>query len=171
MIETTDQAPPEYDPADDPHYEALEKTGFFGYQAAGALIIARRTGRMLLQRRSTQVLQPGDWGCCSGAHHDDELPEDAARREMREETGWNGPDEDVEIHPAYVFSSGDFVFRNHIAIIDDEFEPLLGWESDKYIWCTRENLPDPLHFGIAALLADPTSLDIISKNLVGAQNG
>ena len=169
MPDFIDQAPPEYDPADDPHYEALEETGFFGRQAAGALVIARSTGRILLQKRSEAVLQPGDWGCCSGAHHEDESPEAAARREMREETGWNGQDDLVEIVPAYVFASGDFVFRNHLAVVADEFVPLGGWESDDHIWATLDELPDPLHFGIQALLADPTSRDILrSLGVLGA---
>lgn len=161
MVNLINQAPPEYDPADDPHYEALEETGFFGRQAAGALVIARSTGRILLQKRSEDVLQPGDWGCCSGAHHEDESPEAAARREMREETGWNGDDALVEIVPAYVFSSGSFIFRNHLAIIEDEFDPIGGWESVDHVWASLDKLPDPLHFGIQALLEDPASRELM----------
>ena len=169
MIDLIDQAPPEYDPADDPHYEALEQTGFFGRQAAGALVIARSTGRILLQKRSAAVLQPGDWGCCSGAHHADESPEAAARREMREETGWNGHEIMMEIIPAFVFTSGEFVFRNHFAIIEGEFDPIGGWESDEHVWAGLDDLPNPLHFGIQALLDDPDSRAIMkSIGVVGS---
>lgn len=163
--ELVDQAPPSYDPADDPHYVALAETGFFGRQGSGAVAIARSTGRMLLMLRSGAVLEPGTYGNCGGAHHADEDPEAAAKREVREETGWAGPDADLGIIPAFVFRSGDFVYRNHFVLVPDEFTPLYGWEAVGHVWTTPEEalsgrLDAPLHFGIEALLADPASLAI-----------
>jgi 8-oxo-dGTP pyrophosphatase MutT (NUDIX family) len=158
----TDQAPIELDPEDDEHRVALAATGRFGAQAAGALPISAETGRMLLTLRSDGVLEPGTWGTVSGAHKITEAPEDAAMRELREETGWTGDDAEVVMIPAYVFQEAAFVFRNHIAIVPEEFVPSLGWEADDHVWCTLDDLPSPLHFGIAALIADPASRALIA---------
>ena len=158
----TDQAPIELDPEDDEHRVALAATGRFGAQAAGALPISRETGRMLLVLRSDGVLEPGTWGTVSGAHKIAEAPEAAAMRELREETGWTGDDAEIVMIPAYVFQEASFVFRNHIAIVPEEFEPSLGWEADDHVWCTLDDLPSPLHFGIAALLTDPESRALIA---------
>jgi 8-oxo-dGTP pyrophosphatase MutT (NUDIX family) len=160
-IEIRDQTPVEHDPADDPHREALDETGFFGRQAAGALILAASTGRIMTVLRSKDVLEPFTWGGNGGAHFIEEKPEDAALREVREETGWNGSTSDISIIPAYVFKSGTFVYRNFIAVVPDEYTPLLGWEATEHRWSSPDQVPDPLHFGIKALLADPESRAII----------
>lgn len=157
----TDQAPIELDPEDDEHRVALAATGRFGAQAAGALPISRETGRMLLVLRSDGVLEPGTWGTVSGAHKIAEAPEAAAMRELREETGWTGDDAEIVMIPAFVFQETSFVFRNHIAVVPEEFVPSLGWEADDHVWCTLADLPSPLHFGIAALIADPASRALI----------
>jgi 8-oxo-dGTP pyrophosphatase MutT (NUDIX family) len=127
--------------------------------------IARSTGRMLLNLRSPQVLEPGTYGNCGGARHEDEKPEDAALREFRQETGWAGDDEDVVLLPAHVFRSGSFVYHNFFVLVEDEFDPILGWEATGHVWTTADEalgggLDAPLHYGIEALLNDPDSLAI-----------
>lgn len=150
-------APERYEAEDDPHYRALEETGFFGRQGAGVVAIARSTGRMLLMLRSEEVEQPDTYGNCGGARHADEDPRVAALREFGEETEWKGDPAEIEIVPALVFRSGDFVYDNHFALIPEEFEPVYGWEAVGHVWCTVDDLPEPLHFGMEALLADPAS--------------
>jgi len=70
-----------------PHWEALEKTGYYGKQAAGAIPFARDTKRFLIAHRSRYVEQPGTWGTWGGAVNEGESPEGTARREFQEETG------------------------------------------------------------------------------------
>jgi 8-oxo-dGTP pyrophosphatase MutT (NUDIX family) len=124
---------------------------FFGEQGAGCIPLARSTGRILLLRRSSLVDEPGTWGNAGGAHHADEAPADAARRELREETGYGGP---IELVPARAFQCGSFVYSNFIGLIDEEFVPELNWEADDYRWCAYFDLPRPLHFGLRALFGD-----------------
>ena len=152
-------APEEHEAIDDPHREALARTGFFGEQAAGTVTIAADTGRMMLNLRSEKVEQPGTYGNAGGAHLKKEDPEAAALREHGEETGWQG--EILAMIPAFVFRKGDFVYRNFFTVVPHEYEPELGWEADSAVWCTTSDLPSPLHFGIEALLADPESREIL----------
>lgn len=158
MNESGDHTPPSYDPNDEAHYHALDKTGFFGNQAAGCLVMAMSTGRIMLVLRSSQVLESGTWGNLGGAHHADEQPVAAAERELHEETGYSGT---ARMVPLYVFRSGNFVYRNFLALVPDEFIPDLGWEADDYKWCEIDQWPQPLHFGPAAVFADEASIRTI----------
>lgn len=153
-----DAAPPTYEDGDEDHYRALRQTGFFGSQAAGAVLMAKTTGRIMLVLRSDQVEQPGTWGNCGGAHHTDERPVDAARREAHEETGYKGK---VEMIPLLVFRKPGFKYENFLALVEDEFVPELGWEADDYVWTTLDKLPSPLHFGMVALFDDTASMAAI----------
>lgn len=123
---------------------------FFGSAGAGVLIRARSTGRYLLMHRSRQVNEPGTWGLLGGAIDPGEDPREAAEREASEEAGASGVD--VEDEPFYVFESGSFRFYDYLGHVDDEFEPLLNWESQGYAWVTLDELPKPLHPGIKSLL-------------------
>lgn len=152
--------PPERELGDEPHYDALAQTGFFGAQGAGCVFVSRTTGRIMLVLRSASVEQPFTWGNCGGAHHTEESPIEAARREAFEETGFSGA---LELKPALVFQSGTFRYSNFIAVVEEEFIPDLGWEADDYVWCTLSDLPHPLHFGIEALLADHASVSILKS--------
>jgi len=153
------KAPEEHEAIDDPHREALARTGFFGERAAGTVTVAADTGRMLLNLRSEKVEQPGTYGNAGGAHFKEEDPEVAALREHGEETGWEG--EILAMIPAFVFRKDDFVYRNFVTVVPHEYEPELGWEADSAVWCTTSDLPSPLHFGIEALLADDVSREIL----------
>ena len=51
---------------DDEHAETLAKTGFWGKQGAGSLVVAKDTGRILLAHRSRAVEQPNTWGVWGG---------------------------------------------------------------------------------------------------------
>ena len=156
--------PPEYDPEDEEHYDALEKTGFFGAQAAGCLFLAKSTGRLMLVLRSASVEQPFTWANCGGAHKASEEPLEAAKREGREETGYSGP---MTMVPLFVFTKGTFRYCNFLAVIDDEFTPHLGWEADEFKWCDYGDWPKPLHFGLQALFADAASVTKIKSVIAG----
>ncbi len=150
--------PPQYEESDDPHYDALKTTGFFGAQAAGCIALSKSTGRILLLLRSDAVEQPRTWGNCGGAHHSNETPIFAAQRELKEETGYTG---NISIIPLYVFKKGTFTYSNFLALVDDEFVPDLGWEAIDYKWCDYGNWPKPLHFGMEALFSDNESVNTI----------
>ncbi|CAM6054457.1 unnamed protein product [Sphagnum tenellum] len=80
------------------HFDALEKTGFFGSAGAGCLFVARDTGRFLFSHRSQHVEQPGDWAGWGGAIDSGEDPVEAVKREVHEEAGYNGKMDLIPIH-------------------------------------------------------------------------
>ncbi len=154
----TESAPPMYDPEDEDHYDALHKTGFFGAQGAGCVLMAKSTGRLLLVKRSSAVEQPGDWSSVGGAFKEPETPIVAARREANEETGYSGR---IQMVPLLVFRKGTFRYSNFLGLIEDEFVPDLGWEAVAYEWCEVGHWPQPLHFGMQSLFGDAASMNTI----------
>lgn len=122
---------------------------FWGKQGAGALILCSQTKRFLIAKRSEDVNEPHTWGIWGGAIDANELPESAVERELHEETGYSG---DLKLIPLVVFKSGEFKYHNFLAIVSEEFEPELNWETETFVWTDLENFPTPLHFGLKFLL-------------------
>jgi 8-oxo-dGTP pyrophosphatase MutT (NUDIX family) len=155
----------EYDDQKD-HFDALDRTGFFGAAGAGCIFIARSTGRILLNHRSVAVEQPHTWGVWGGAINRGEDPATAVRREVREEAGYHG---DYDLIPLYVFQKETFRYSNFLVEVDDEFTPHLDWESQGYEWCEWGHWPSPMHFGLKALLNDPASVRRITDAIKSSQ--
>lgn len=143
------------------HYDALDRTGFYGSQGAGCVIVAQDTGRMLLMHRSAQVQEPGTWGNCGGAVDHGVSPRDHALQETYEETGYQGAVSAVI--PLYIFEKGSFRYSNFLAVVPHEFNPSLNWESQGSRWCTIGDWPQPLHFGMKALFDDAASMEKIRR--------
>jgi predicted GNAT family acetyltransferase/8-oxo-dGTP pyrophosphatase MutT (NUDIX family) len=122
---------------------------FHGNKGVGALIYCKTTGRFLLLKRGQDVSEPDTWGMVSGKVDDDDSHlEYALSREIEEEL-------DVMLHdftPTYIFRKGDFTFHNYISFVYEEFEPILNWENQDYLWVAVEDFPDNLHFGLRALM-------------------
>ena len=131
------------------HGQALRKTGFWGKQGAGAIILAKSTGKFLIPFRSSYVEQPNTWG---GAIDSGEDPKEAAKREVQEEAGYRGGD--ILMIPLYIFhdQKSGFKYYNFLAVVDDEFTPNLNWETENFKWVEFGQWPTPLHFGLKALL-------------------
>jgi 8-oxo-dGTP pyrophosphatase MutT (NUDIX family) len=121
----------------------------WGREAAGALPVACSTKRVLLTLRSGDVREPHTWGLPGGKMEEDETPAEAALREMREEISYDG---ELLLIPSFVYREDDFAFHNFLALVTDEFEPELNWESDDYGWFELTDLPKPLHFGVKKLM-------------------
>jgi 8-oxo-dGTP pyrophosphatase MutT (NUDIX family) len=140
--------------SDSDHAQALRQTGFWGKQGAGALILAKSTGKILVPFRSAYVLQPNNWGVWGGAIDPGEDPKEAAKREMKEEVGYRGFD--IIMIPLYIFhdQKSGFKYYNFLAVVDDEFTPNLNWETEKFQWIEFDKIGQltPLHFGLKALL-------------------
>ena len=150
-------------PPTHPHKKALMETGFWGRAAAGGIILARSTGRFLLAHRAEGTLQPGTWGTWGGACDDDETPLETVRREMHEEAGLNC---EMEFHQLYIFRhESGFSYTNFLVVVNDEFEPVLNWETQAHGWFDYNDWPDPLHFGTEMLITDPASIMTLQSQL------
>lgn len=125
------------------------ETGF----GAGCLFFARNTGRFLFVKRSSTGDCAGTWCTGGGGIEDWETIDEAVRRENQEELGYEGPYELIHMHRD---SKPGFVFHNHMAVIEDEFEPVLNEEHTAYKWCEADDLPEPMHPGLANAISEWT---------------
>ena len=148
------------------HSRALADTGYWGSQGAGSIFLSRQTQRFLIAHRSNAVEQPGTWGTWGGAIDSGENPEQAARREAIEEAGHDGH---LTMVPLFVFRDKKFQYSNFLAVVDEEFTPALNWETQGYEWCSYGHWPQPMHFGLKAVLSDPASMRTIQKVLAELQ--
>ena len=129
---------------------------FWGNVGAGVLPIAKNTGRILVNHRSSGVNEPNTWGVWGGALKNQESPRQGARTEFEEETEYIGH---IDLIPSYIFKKERggivvFEYHNFIGLVDGEFEPSLDWESQGYRWLTYSELLElpNKHFGLQALL-------------------
>jgi 8-oxo-dGTP pyrophosphatase MutT (NUDIX family) len=126
-----------------------DKTGkFWGSAGAGGAFYSKKSKKFLLAFRSAYVNEPHTWGVWGGAIDDDESPEEAIEREIEEETKYKGS---YEIVPLYVYKNGDFRYHNFLILVEDEFNPKLCWETEKFGWFRIDSFPKPLHFGLEKL--------------------
>jgi 8-oxo-dGTP pyrophosphatase MutT (NUDIX family) len=145
----------------DDHAAALRRTGFWGQAAAGCLILALDSGRILIPHRSEHCQQPNTWGTWGGAIDQGESPETAVLRELSEEAGFDAP---VDTIPLYVFRhESGFRYHNFLITTAREFEPRINWETRAFAWFDFGDWPQPAHFGLTAFLADPHSNAVIEK--------
>ena len=126
-----------------------DKSGkFWGSAGAGGVFYAEDTGRLLLAYRSGYVNEPHTWGVWGGAVDENETPEQAVKREIREETGYSGS---YTLEPIWVYRKGDFRYHNFLIRVPHEFSPKLCWETEGFLWTLPPKSPKPLHFGLKAL--------------------
>ena len=141
---------------------------FWGNQGAGVLPICKKTGKILVAMRSDFVNEPNTWGTFGGKidqpapGEKKETPEEAAKRELQEESGHKGH---FELIPAFVYKSPDktFQYHNFIGLVDDEFKPKTDWETAYAEWMTFQELIElkDKHFGLESLLDN--SFELIKK--------
>lgn len=143
------------------HRRELAKTGFWGKRAAGSILYSRKTGRFCLAHRSSAVQEPDTWGMWGGAMDSGETPEEAAYRELVEETGYTGSAE-FDLLWTFEHSSG-FRYYNFLAVVEREFRPRMDWETQGFRWFNIDDpadWPSPLHPGVKTLLSRS---DVITK--------
>lgn len=113
-------------------------------KAAGILFFNSK-GQALLVKRGDGGDYPRHWAFPAGHIEDGESAEDAALREVLEETGFNYEGELVAIHD-------DGQFTTFLARGAHDFPVTLCDESTGYVWADVEDMPIPAHPGIASPL-------------------
>lgn len=122
-------------------------------QASGCLILAKNTGKVLLQQRSPNVKYPGTWGFFGGKSEGQERPIETLLRELQEEIG--SIPAYHKVFPLSSFTSNDnkFTYHTFVLLVKKEFVPKkLNIESSGYAWTSTDNFPQPLHPGVKSQL-------------------
>ena len=118
--------------------------------AAGILFLTP-DGRGLFVKRAPGSDHAGEYAFPAGRVEQDEEPADAARREALEEIGhlaaWN-------LAPLHRETSEEGVdFSTFGQPVPEAFDPVLNEEHNEHVWATLDAPPEPLHPGVAKLLA------------------
>jgi 8-oxo-dGTP diphosphatase len=120
----------------------------------GVGVLVQRDGKVLLGRRRSQHGQ-GTWSPPGGKVEPGETDEEAARRELVEETGLVGAVPRVVAETLDTFPSGE-TWRTRWVLMEwvsGEAEVLAPDEQDGWGWYTWDRLPGPLFVPMASLVA------------------
>lgn len=117
---------------------------------AAGLMMIHPSGHILMLRRSDKGDHAGEWALPGGHMEDGEEPADTARREAVEEVG-HLPSWDVR--PLDRATSPEGVsYTTFVAQAPEMFTPRLSDEHTEAAWHKLDELPSPLHPGVAALM-------------------
>ena len=113
---------------------------------SGALFYSLDTKRFLFLHRANNK-KNNVWGLVGGTNEGCETPWEGLNREITEEIG------EVVIKktiPLETFVSNDtkFHFHTYLCIVEQEFMPHLNHEHDGYAWCSFNQWPKPMHYGL-----------------------
>ena len=134
-------------------------------KAAGSFIIAKNSGTALFNFRTKRKSHPHTWGLWGGMTEYRENIMDTVLREIEEEIGFMPPI--IKFFPFDVNYSDDgkFVFYTTIALVEEEFLPILNNESDGYCWVKIGAWPSPLHPGIEKVISNTSIIEQLKKIL------
>ena len=95
--------------------------------------IVKRGEDILLMRRSDKEFHfPRMWGGASGRIEEGEDPQEAACRELLEETSMTSTP--VNIGEPFLVRGDDIIWRVHPVLFEGSAEPVLNWEHCEYRW-------------------------------------
>jgi 8-oxo-dGTP pyrophosphatase MutT (NUDIX family) len=114
-------------------------------KAAGTLVVA--DGNVLFLRRGNGGDHPGEWAFPGGHIEAGETPEEAARRETQEETGYE-PHKLIELGKSDDGAVEFTTFYNECR----PFDVALSDESTEFLWSPLGSWPEPLHPGCRFVL-------------------
>lgn len=114
--------------------------------SAGALIYSSKTGRYLFLLRSGSTYS-NNWGLVGGKLEAGETIYQGLHREIKEEIGVCDV---TKLIPLEQFTSENnkFIYHTFLAVVCDEFIPVLNAEHKGYCWVRIEDYPKPLHPGV-----------------------
>ena len=106
-------------------------------KAAGVMLIAKDTNRILVAERSEKVNHPLLYNLFGGGIEKGERPLAAALRELKEESGFS---ESINLKQIHIGRMPNLTYYTFYGYVDKEFEPQLNFESKSAKWISLESL-------------------------------
>ena len=136
-------------------------------KASGGCIIAKDTGRILLQQRALNGSFSRNWGFFGGKVEENENISQALLRELSEEINLDIKDDVIKIYPLdqYHTRNGEFSYYSFAILVEKEFIPKTNHETGGYAWVETNYIPKPLHPGTRRTLFNKKKLKLI-RNII-----
>lgn len=99
-------------------------------KAAGILVVANDTKKLLLAFRSPKTEQGNRWGIIGGMVENSESFEKAAKRELVEETGYNDI-VNINLKLLHIFKDSKFTYNSYLGVVPKQFVPI---SKPEYTW-------------------------------------
>lgn len=135
------------------------------HQAVGCLLLAADTGRFNFQLRSATSDTPNTYGSWGGSVDNNEEMFNALKRELFEETGYEGPMTIYPLHVSRPASRPGFEYYNNLVTVPYEFTPSINDESGGHIWTKAFQWPKNLHPGLKETLERKDVQDTLTQAL------
>ena len=104
------------------------------------VILVNTEGNILFLRRSDKVSRPHGWDLPGGGVDKGESPQNAALREVKEETGLEVSN--LRILTTYLINTDkqDDLIIGYVADVEDEVVKIIGWEHEDSRWVSLDEL-------------------------------
>lgn len=124
-------------------------------EGAGALFYCTETERFLLMLRGDDGDDGNCWCCLGGGRDDGESLETTVRREAFEEAAlpMDTPYDLRRVGTKH-YEDG-FKFTNYLALIDEEFLPIINEEHKSFQWVPYRDFPPEMHEGMMSVFQSP----------------
>jgi 8-oxo-dGTP pyrophosphatase MutT (NUDIX family) len=141
--------------------------------AAGVIFVAPDGDILLMRRSADEKNYGGWWGLPGGKAEAGEEPLAAARREVKEETGFDCSKGLLKIFDSVV-TPNKMAFHTYASGVDEKFAPKMAdGEHQGYAWFSLDGLPAKTHPSIVRALKERLDLadDMAPEDWDGLRNG
>lgn len=110
------------------------------YRESVSSVVAMDGRILMLKRPDDSRSFPGKWSLVAGKIEDGESPSEAARREIKEETGIDVIEPDASMDPLYV-REGKMLWKVYPFLYRvDSVEPVINDENESFRWVSSEEM-------------------------------